>query len=500
MRRRLLLAASVVLASMTAVAAPAHDVDALLEWRTAYAAGAVAVQGPAWTLRIAYDPGAPPPPAVQFLLEAERVVAREDHRDYTGTPAGIVSRDAQTQTDETVLPAARLSLAEARKELQLLVVPNAAQGLPFLVDLHAASADFDAQDRVHASLWSDLPGFQPPAHVQRVYDRDAPAVHVSPKTDGAPLTLLGSFTVYVWDVDVRASDGSSRVFWSGIRTSPAAGPGGAGEGTLTDSRIQLLTLHVEHGRLSLAVPERLHTLQYDSTHVALRSAGSWDLSEARGELTWGGVRNALSGSALTLSGAFEVDLTGPAESGRVRSHWTGQADAVRAGDLPLVTVPPETAGLGGGLLWVGLAGAAVAAGGLGTAYWRRDGNRRVAHSLMRGDYEGGLRASDRALRRGHDTRLYRGIALLKLGRAQEAVETLEAAAGHGPAEAIRAYLLSLAHARLGAREATVQWFLQAVQLNPGFAHEVDTNEDLRPIRHHPRIRKALGRGEDHAYA
>lgn len=514
MRRLLPLAVCLLLAPLSSAAGP-QPVSAALEWKDGFASGDLRHEGGAWALHQVADARLPLTEASYFLLEAPRIDVREDYQDYLETPAAEVAKNSTPGSQETTLASARLRLQEVRSEVQLLVVPRSPDAAPPMVRSVAGSARYLPVSRVHASLWSELPGLEPPNYLQRVYDGEHPALQVTTPAPPESTTVTGNFTVYVWDLDVANTASPGQSFESGVHRSRGVAPSGAApNGAVHEARRQLLTLSVHDGRLSFLIPQRPLDYFYALDGTRLDTAGTWDLTSARGDVAWSdGRRSDVRDVTLHLEGRFTARLEAFTEEGTLRSTWVGHAEAVSAGAIPLGGPGPTVrAAPRGELYWLLPLG--ILAGGAGVAWvgvrrqwWTRDRSLRseLARPIEAAQYEAALGRAERALRKGPadpDAVMARHIALLKLDRAREVVDSLEPDYDEeAPEAAVHAYVLSLAHLRLGDAAAGARWIRRAIELYPEFASEIAANEAFAPIRSDPNIRSFLSDdGEAAGYA
>ncbi|MGQ0536903.1 MAG: tetratricopeptide repeat protein [Methanobacteriota archaeon] len=494
-----------------AALAAASPLSGELAWDEAVALGESSVEGPFWFVQLPMAPETPLGPEAFLTIEGHEVVVREEWREYSGTPVGLVENPSSgLRSSETRLAGARVSLSDLRREAQWLLV---ADGAADTVALEAVSdaARLRGLREARASLWPSLPGFSPPEGLQREASRSGPALGATVGDLYESLLVSGDFTIHLWDIDLSADGATYR---SGmIRTEGPGATGATPNGLAYDARAQLLTIEVRGGgRLVAAFPGRVLEAQGPGDGVSGTVSGSVDLAGATGRLDWGGAERLLADTDLRFAGDVAFRLAA-SEDGRVASSWSGEARELVAASDPIGaagSVPVAASGRGTVPLFaLGL----VLAGGFGTAFIvakRRAARRlpvdpaRLEASLRSGDYESANRTADAAIEAGEpgDVLVAKAIALLKLGRAAEVIESLSPVydASHESAP-VMAYLLSLAHAARGDREAAIEWARDAVALYPGFRAELREHPGFSAIRADPRVRRLLREpGEGPAYA
>lgn len=496
------------LAATTAVSADLPpNVSALLDWKEAHFVGEAEMAGPAWSLRVGMDRQQEAPASAFLFLEGSDVEVRQEFRDYKSTPGGQVGTDTQAQSVVTSLGASRLTLEEARREIQFLVVPAHDAPAAFALDSPLRTAKLAPVDQYVVSLWSMIPGTDPPPHVQRTYEHNGPAVVATSERLDETSRISGNFIVYLWDVDLKEDAHPENVYESG--TLREDGPGEsdlAPHGLVWDTRIQLLTVVVHDGQFRFNVPGRPAESYYEPATTGIEGSGSWDLTQVSGHVNWNGAQTRVDQPAMHLEGRFGVYFTSMAETGTVRTRWAGDATQVEAAAQPASApvVPllsqhrfPWWA------VWMGLAGAVA-----GTAVVVRQIRRRalldgvdLEMPLAQGDYARALQAAEVALDSkdgdargadGPDALVAKCVALLKLGRAGEVVATLGPRVNEKePLAPLKCYLLSLAHVNLGHLDEGADWILRAVHLYPEFARELASHSAFAPIRERARVRSYL---------
>lgn len=478
----------------------ASPLSADLAWRQAHGVGDIRFEGASSLLYVPMDPRGPPPDSTLFALEAREVLVALDYRNYRGSPAGLVGTDTEARHEERLLAEPRLVLDAARGEVQVLAA--APERSTFDMAGAVGGVDLRPQAGLVMDFFSgEIPSLPPP-ELQRHYDQAGPFVRLASAAWAEPVLLNGTFTLHLWDLDVRdETDGA--LYRSGLYAwNQTLQTLQTPDGLAYEARRQLLTLQVTDGTLRLYVPERSAEAWVAPPGSRLLSEGAWDVSGATGRLAWNGADARLDDTQLQLGGGFETRFNVMDEGG-VRATWTGEARRVAIASEPLRAGSQATAPDRGRFDLALLIGAVlVGAGGFGTLYGvrtyqaRRSSPAALVAPMARGDYAGALRASERALEAGQgagDALVTKCAALLKMGRAREVVEALGGRIDdREPLAPIQAYLLSLAHLSMGEREAGADWAVRAVRLFPDFVHELVANEAFESIRDHPKLREFLG--------
>lgn len=485
--RALAVAAILALIAAPATSIPTQRLEAELSWREGFAVGRIALDGPVWALQLPIEPHLPAPQAAMFLLEAAQIDIDAAYHDYVGSPQGMAQRDTQVNHETTTVIDGRLVLSAAGAEAGFLLANDGST--PAQLHLQSSAVLARSEDAMRLDLFPEFPG-APPYDLQRSTSLPSAALRAASDALLEAVVVEGEFLVHIWDMDLEDTS-EGRVYRSGTERFNGIGQTDATpDGAAYEARRQVLALTVRDGRLSVAIPGRDLQAHVDPVGTKMASEGSWDLTEARGSLRLNGERHEVDGRDVHLQGSFETRFTGA--DGSVGSQWAGAAaEAGAARESFVAGSPAATVARGTFPIWPLLVGAfVVASGGMLGAYamhrtrLRRSGAAPSATEMTLAPPPHGEDAAFEA-----DHLMTKSIDLLQRGRADEVIDAL--APGYDatePVAAIKAYLLSLAHLKQGARDEGVRWILRAVELYPEFAHEVQVNDAFAAVRNDPRLR------------
>lgn len=495
---------ALIVIALPAASAAASPLAGEVEWKEAFAAGRVGVTGAAWALHVPSNRDLPEPPAGYFVLEAPELTVYESYRDYVRVDeVGDGPKDTAPTTRTTHLRDASLRLHGVGSDLNVFAVSRDPESTTMEAGSAFESALLRPLDSAEPAMWADPGAYSVPPEFQREFVREAPVLRVLSQTTGEAVALRGDFNLYLWDIDLRdPRDGE--VYRSGIEDGGSVAPVPDGDaGPARQVRYQLLAIGVTGGELTFVFPGRPVGLYYEIPTVSFDSTGLWEFPAASAVLDWGDRRLVLEERTLHMRGELSAELRGLTPDGAVVSGWSGTAEEVTAPGATVrtaaVEAPQESRNRFFWLLPLGLG--LLGAGGV-AAYAARQHRlapvrrkEEIAAAVQRGDFDETLKRSNQALAKGDTTDAVMGkaVALLKLGRAREAVHLLEPGYdARAPDAAVRAYMLSLAHAQLGQAQRGADWFLRAVKLYPAFKDELGANAALAPIREVARLRKELG--------
>jgi hypothetical protein len=405
-------------------------------------------------------PSSPPPsvrtPPAQIHLLAKNLRIETDAEGASGSP--LISAPQRQPPETLAFTNAQAETQTARQGFMFFLAPMEGKPLP---TVHAETPT--------ALTLSPAPdGGKEPA---RQVPTDRPLLHGAPEatilTGGGGLRSLrieGDFVLMLWEWDLQVSNQSASHLATSGYTYQALAPTVLGTATVGHYEERQVFAYAEDAVLDASMP-----LGASAALVLRPASGHFDgrmsLQHPDGSLASGGPRQSLHDGDW-LEGSFDAAFS-QFDAGSYHVVAQGQATAASL-DGRLIAFHPAK----GGGLWVPwLVGVlmAAAAGG-GGAWWfsTRTALRRIKAAMDSGDYAAVVIRSRPHLlrlgRHGDSVRTQRAVALLLLGRPDEAAQTLGGwRRGH---DATREYLWACVHASRGDRDRAQAHLAECLRKDP----------------------------------
>jgi hypothetical protein len=296
----------------------------------------------------------------------------------------------------------------------------------------------------------------------------------------APLTVRGDFvvTLWEWDVDVTA-DGSQHHYPSG-RDSVEHVPFPLDVRGIESSHMRQTYITAHDGVLDVLLRPQVFALH--GTELGIATQGLMRIRDMSGSVP--AASTHLENGRLDMRGELSAVLQ-PSQDGLLLASVRGHVDSLNADGQPLTVTTARRDPTG---VWVVAAAVVVA-----TAAWllvrRRLQLSRAMRSLEaemeRGAYaEVAKRGSAlvRTRRHGRDAVVMHAVALLRLGRYDEAAATLMAVRRwRGEDLGVKEYLLANVYAARGDRAAAREAIKRCLAVAPTMRLEILHNPRLAPL-------------------
>lgn len=295
------------------------------------------------------------------------------------------------------------------------------------------------------------------------------------------LTVSGDFELVIWGANVTFQSASGATFvQTGLEREPVgpAPPGMSGVEHTTAREAHLLLVN---GSLTFPVTDAASVFAPSARLAGLADNSVFTLSGAKGTFSLAGQRIPLNGEDLQILGKVNVALESRSDA-FMDANVSGRPQAVYVGGVAVDVFPPDTSPA-----WPFLAAIPVVAVLVALVARRRRGQNLVADldGLMRQERFLDAVAAARRLQRyprfAEDGVVAEAVALVKLGRPDEARTVLQDRPVKGRRIAGRNFLRARMAAADGHLEEALQFLAACLTESPAYTQDARADPVLGPL-------------------